>query len=124
MATLVLTAMGTALGGPIGGAIGAVLGQGFDQNVLFKPKGREGPRLSELDVQTSTYGSQVPQIFGAMRVAGTVIWATDLNENKQKSGGGKGRPSVQSYSYSVSLDRKSVVEGKSVVDRVEMGGDR
>src|SRR3546814_4507841 len=73
MATLVLTAMGTALGGPIGGAIGAVLGQGFDQNVLFKPKGREGPRLSELDVQTSTYGSQVPQIFGAMRVAGTVI---------------------------------------------------
>src|SRR3546814_3417408 len=97
MATLVLTAMGTALGGPIGGAIGAVLGQGFDQNVLFKPKGREGPRLSELDVQTSTYGSQVPQIFGAMRVAGTVIWATDLNENKQKSGGGKGRPSVTSY---------------------------
>src|SRR3546814_18778015 len=103
MATLVLTAMGTALGGPIGGAIGAVLGQGFDQNVLFKPKGREGPRLSELDVQTSTYGSQVPQIFGAMRVAGTVIWATDLNENKQKSGGGQGRPSVTSYSYSVSF---------------------
>src|SRR3546814_15292805 len=95
--------MGTALGGPIGGAIGAVLGQGFDQNVLFKPKGREGPRLSEPDVQTSTYGSQVPQIFGAMRVAGTVIWASDLNENKPKSGGGKGRPSVRSYSYSVSL---------------------
>src|SRR3546814_20336289 len=38
-----------------------------------------------------------------MRVAGTVIWATDLNENKQKSGGGKGRPSVTSYSYSVSF---------------------
>src|SRR3546814_18553628 len=38
-----------------------------------------------------------------MRVAGTVIWASDLNENKQKSGGGKGRPSVTSYSYSVSF---------------------
>src|SRR3546814_18155044 len=38
-----------------------------------------------------------------MRVAGTVIWATDLNENKQKSGCGKGRPSVTSYSYSVSF---------------------
>src|SRR3546814_13132789 len=38
-----------------------------------------------------------------MRVAGTVIWATDLNENKQKSGGGKGRPSVTSSSYSVSF---------------------
>src|SRR3546814_11784717 len=97
-ATLVLTAMGTALGGPSGGAIGAVLGQGFYQNVLFKPKGREGPRISELDVQTSTYGSQVPQMFGRMRGTGTVIWATDLNEHKQKSGGGKGRPSVPSDS--------------------------
>src|SRR3546814_14722593 len=71
----------------------------FPYTTLF----RSGPRLSELDVQTSTYGSQVPQIIGAMRVAGTVIWATDLNENKQKSGGGKGRPSVTSYSYSVSF---------------------
>ncbi|MBB4641724.1 hypothetical protein [Rhizorhapis suberifaciens] len=80
MATLILTAVGTALGGPLGGTIGAVLGQVVDQNVLFKPKGREGPRLDRLEIQTSTYGSQVPRIFGKMRVAGTVIWATDLNE--------------------------------------------
>lgn len=103
MATLVLTAVGTALGGPIGGAIGAVLGQAVDQNILFKPKGREGPRLERLDVQTSTYGSQVPRIFGKMRVAGTVIWATDLKETKKKSGGGKGRPSATTYSYSASF---------------------
>jgi hypothetical protein len=103
MATLVLTAVGTALGGPIGGAIGAVLGQAVDQNLLFKPKGREGPRLERLDVQTSTYGSQVPKIFGRMRVAGTVIWATDLKETKKTSGGGKGRPSSTTYSYSASF---------------------
>lgn len=103
MATLVLTAVGTVLGGPLGGAIGAALGQSVDQNILFKPKGREGPRLAELDVQTSTYGSQVPRIFGTMRVAGTVIWATDLKEKKKKSGGGKGQPSSTTYSYSVSF---------------------
>ena len=103
MATLVLTAVGTVLGGPIGGAIGAALGQAVDQNILFKPKGREGPRLDRLDVQTSTYGSQVPQIFGRMRVAGTVIWATDLKETKKKSGGGKGRPSTTTFSYSASF---------------------
>jgi hypothetical protein len=103
MATLVLTAVGTALGGPIGGAIGAVLGQAADQNLLFRPKGREGPRLERLDVQTSTYGSQVPKIFGRMRVAGTVIWATDLKETKKTSGGGKGRPSTTTYSYSASF---------------------
>src|SRR3546814_5901761 len=38
-----------------------------------------------------------------MRVAGSVIWATDLIERRTKSGGGKGRPSVTEYSYAVSL---------------------
>ena len=100
MATLVLTAVGSAIGGPVGGAIGAFVGQQFDQNALFKPKGREGPRLQELAVQTSSYGSQVPRLFGRMRVAGTVIWATDLKETRSREGGGKGRPSTTIYSYS------------------------
>ncbi|RJG56720.1 hypothetical protein D0Z70_05115 [Sphingobium terrigena] len=103
MATVVLSAVGTVIGGPIGGAIGALIGNAIDHAVLFKPKGREGPRLNELQVQTSSYGTQVPQLFGTMRVAGTVIWATDLRETKTKSGGGKGRPSVTSYSYSASF---------------------
>lgn len=103
MATLVLTAVGTAVGGPIGGAIGAAIGQQVDQNILFKPNGREGPRLQELAVQTSSYGSQIPRIFGRMRVAGTVIWATDLKETRESNGGGKGRPSSTTYSYSACL---------------------
>ncbi|VWX61297.1 GTA baseplate fiber-binding domain-containing protein [Sphingorhabdus sp. 109] len=100
MATLVLSAVGTAIGGPIGGTIGAIIGQQVDQNILFKPKGREGPRLQELAVQTSSYGSQIPRIFGRMRVAGTVVWATDLKETRSREGGGKGRPSTTIYSYS------------------------
>lgn len=103
MATVVLTAVGSVLGGPIGAAIGAVIGGVIDSEVLFKPKGREGPRLSDLQVQTSTYGAQVPRLFGTMRVAGTVIWASDLKETRSRSGGGKGRPSVTSYSYSASF---------------------
>lgn len=103
MATLVLTAVGSAIGGPIGGAIGAIIGQQVDQNILFRPKGREGPRLQELAVQTSSYGSQVPRIYGKMRVAGTVIWATDLKETRTREGGGKGRPSTTVYSYSACL---------------------
>lgn len=103
MATVVLTAVGTALGGPIGAAIGAVLGNVIDREILFKPKGREGPRLSDLQIQTSTYGAQIPRLFGTMRVAGTVIWATDLKEVRSKSGGGKGQSSVASYSYSASF---------------------
>ena len=103
MATIVLTALGTAIGGPLGGAIGGLIGNAFDHAVLFKPKGMEGRRLTDMQVQTSTYGSQLPKLFGTLRVAGTVIWATDLKETKNRSGGGKGRPSVTTYSYSASL---------------------
>jgi len=102
MATLVLTAVGTAVGGPIGGAIGAILGQRADAEI-FKPKGRQGPRLGELAVQTSSYGAAIPQLFGSMRVAGTVIWATDLKEDRTSAGGGKGRPKTTNYSYSASF---------------------
>ncbi|HEY1125950.1 MAG TPA: phage tail protein, partial [Sphingobium sp.] len=101
MATLVFTTLGTALGGPIGGAIGALAGQAIDAQI-FKPKGRSGPRLSDLSVQTSRYGAQLPRIFGRMRVAGTVIWATDLKESSSTSGG-KGQPSVTTYSYPASF---------------------
>lgn len=102
MATLVLTAVGSAIGGPIGGAIGAAIGQQADR-ALFAPKARDSARLKELAVQTSSYGTTIPAIFGAMRVAGTVIWATDLIERRVKSGGGKGRPATVNYSYSVNM---------------------
>jgi len=103
MATLVLTVVGSVLGGPIGAAIGASIGQVVDHAVLFKPKGREGPRLADLRIQTSRYGDQIPQLFGAMRVAGTVIWATDLVEHRSTSGGGKGKPKTTTYTYSTSF---------------------
>ncbi|KQM73936.1 GTA baseplate fiber-binding domain-containing protein [Sphingomonas sp. Leaf20] len=102
MATLVLTAVGSAVGGPIGGAIGALIGRSVDGLVL-RPGRREGPRLTELAVQTSSYGSQIPALFGTMRVAGTVIWASDLIETRSRSGGGKGQPSVSTYSYAASF---------------------
>jgi hypothetical protein len=103
MATLVLTAVGQVLGGPIGGAIGSVVGQYVDQTIIFAPKARHGPRLGDLSVQTSSYGSPIPKIFGTMRVAGTVIWSTDLIESRAASGGGKGRPKTINYSYAASF---------------------
>ena len=54
-------------------------------------------------MQTSSYGWAIPQLFGTLRVAGSVIWSTDLIESKSKSSGGKGQPDVTSYSYSVSF---------------------
>lgn len=102
MATLVLTALGTAIGGPIGASIGALIGQQVDQRI-FAPSGREGPRLRELAISTSSYGQPIPRQFGRMRVPGTVIWSTDLIESKRKQKGRKGQPSTTVYSYSASF---------------------
>ncbi|HEY0621765.1 phage tail protein [Sphingomonas sp.] len=102
MATLVLSTIGGAIGGPIGSMIGSMAGQFIDRELLFKPKGREGPRLSELKMQTSSYGTPLPKLFGTLRVAGSVIWATDLVEHRHREGG-KGRPTTTTYSYTASF---------------------
>ena len=116
MATLVLTTVGRLVGGPIGGAIGAVVGQVIDRR-LFAPKAREGPRLGDLSVQTSSYGTAIPKIFGTMRVAGTVIWSTDLIESRATTGA-KGGPRAIEYSYTanfaVALSARPVLEVRRI----------
>lgn len=102
MATLVFSAIGTALGGPLGGALGALVGNQLDQAIGGSPK-REGPRLKELAVTTSSYGTAIARHYGRIRAPGTIIWSTDLVETKEKSGGGKGKPSVTSFNYTISF---------------------
>ncbi|MEP0392308.1 MAG: phage tail protein [Erythrobacter sp.] len=113
MATLLLTAVGTAVGGPIGGAIGAFIGQQVDQAVFGSS--RQGPRLKELTVTTSSYGQPLPRNFGRMRVAGSIIWATELQESSNKEGGSKGQPSTTTFSYSASF---AVALSSTPIDRV------
>jgi hypothetical protein len=95
----VLSTVGTVFGGPIGGAIGALIGQSIDQGLLGS--GGRGPRAGDLSVQTSSYGTQIPRAYGTMRVAGSVVWATDLAESSATTGA-KGQPDT-TYSYSVSF---------------------
>lgn len=116
MATLVLqyagSAVGNALGGPVGAlvgrAAGAVAGQFIDQ-ALFggKAKRVSGPRLEDLHVQSSGEGNPIPQVFGRVRLAGQLIWATRFDEvasTRTEKAGGKGAPSagkteVTEFSY-------------------------
>jgi len=125
MAGLVLGAVGTALGpligdisflgltitgAQIGGAIGALIGSEIDS--LLMPGTnikRSGPRLSDVNIQSSTEGAPVPRLYGRMRVAGQLLWATKFKETATttRSGGGKGGPSVTvtetDYTYSISF---------------------
>jgi hypothetical protein len=117
MAALVLSVAGAAAGavfgpaGAIAGRIaGALVGNIIDKK-LFGPGDQNvvGPRLADLDVMASTEGAPIPRVYGRARLAGQVIWATQLEEvassSTASSSGGKGhlvsgpRTTTTSYSY-------------------------
>ena len=88
MAALVLSVAGAAAGavfgpaGAIAGRIaGALVGNIIDRK-LFGPGDQNvvGPRLADLDVMASTEGAPIPRVYGRARLAGQVIWATQLEE--------------------------------------------
>jgi len=59
----------------IGGTAGQIIsGMTTDATKTY------GPQLENLHIQTSTYGTAVPEVFGVMRIAGNVVWAPDLIE--------------------------------------------
>ncbi|MBV1918962.1 MAG: phage tail protein [Sphingomonadaceae bacterium] len=101
MATLLFSAIGTAVGGPLGGVLGALVGQQVDKAIIGGGS-VSGPRLKELEVTTSSYGAALSRHYGRMRVPGSIIWSTDLQEASETQGG-KGQPDVTTYNYSVSL---------------------
>jgi len=102
MATLVLGAIGGALAGNWGAVAGIWLG-----SILFPLRlpDQEQGRMDDLKVTSSAYGVMVPIVFGTIRIAGNIIWATDLEEHEHTHRvGGKGaRVTVREYSYSVNI---------------------
>ncbi len=106
MATLLLAAAGSALGGAmgigamVGQAIGGIAGAVIDRALLHSGASVTGPRLADLDVQSSSEGADVPRVYGRVRLAGQVIWATRYEETVvEETHGGKGGVSSTSYRY-------------------------
>lgn len=94
---------GASLGWTAGQLIGGWLG---GNNVDVPPS--FGPRLSDLKVQTSTYGNVIPRAFGTVRIAGNIIWAPPITEvattttveSGGKGGGGQSSSQEQTtYAY-------------------------
>ncbi len=120
MATLLLSAAGAAVGAGFGGtvlglsgavigrAVGATLGRVIDQRLMGSgSRAVETGRVDRFRLTGAGEGASVGKVWGRMRVAGQVIWASRFTEHATRSGGGgKGAPSapkVTEYSYSVSL---------------------
>ncbi len=119
MATIVLAAAGAAIGGSIGGgvlglssvligrAVGATVGRVIDQRLLGAgSEPVEQGRVDRFRLVGASEGAPIAQVYGRMRMAGQVIWATNFEEIATTSGGGKGAPAgprTTEYSYRVSI---------------------
>jgi hypothetical protein len=98
-------AVGFLVGGPAGALIGAGIGLAGSALVGGLGVGYDGPRLSDLSVQTSTYGADIPRVYSTITVAGNVLWLENnkLRERVRKSGGGGkgggGGAETKTYTY-------------------------
>lgn len=85
-------ALGASIGGMVGGAIDP-----------FKGLQVDGPRLGDRQVQISTYGAVLPQVFGMLfALFGNVFYVENnaLKEVATTEGGGKGGGGTQTTTYS------------------------
>ena len=111
MATLLLQAAGAALGGvfgaagaAIGTAAGALGGYMIDTALINSTRHVEGARLAGARPLTAEEGQPMARVFGQARISGTVIWATRFEETaRSERQGGKGGPTVTTYSYFANL---------------------
>ncbi len=98
----------TISGAQIGGALGAFLGSEIDA-ALSPGQHRTGPRLSDTNIQASTEGAAIARLYGRVRAAGQLIWASQYKESTAttSAGGGKGfgasSASETDYVYSISF---------------------
>lgn len=71
----------------------------------FGPKETEGTRLEDLSVQTSTYGADIPRLYGTISMAGNILWLEGgklkevVKKNKKGGKGGASTTPTKTYTY-------------------------
>lgn len=117
MAELALAAAGAGIGGSLfsgavftaagGFTIGAQIGwiAGGMLASSFQTQKVQGPRLNDLTVTGSAYGSPVPYVFGSPRISGQWIWSSQKREiSTTTSRRAKGGPKIQSPNFTYEAD--------------------
>ncbi|MFN4101976.1 MAG: glycoside hydrolase TIM-barrel-like domain-containing protein, partial [Pararhodobacter sp.] len=119
MATLLLSAAGAAIGANFGGAVlglsglvigravGATVGRMIDQRLLGLGSGSvDTGRIQRLQITGAGEGVPLPRIWGRMRTAGHVIWASQFEEipgGSRRTKGGLGPRVTEESRYTLSL---------------------
>ena len=132
MASIVLGNIGASVGrslggvfaGAVGQAIGGFAGYMLDQAIFSKNQSinTQDHKIGGIHVQTASYGSMIPILYGKVAVCGNIIWATKLKttpHTQTERSGGKGYKVTrthQSFTYSISL-AIAICEGK--IDAIE-----
>jgi hypothetical protein len=89
MAVLVLAAAGAGMGSGfamagLGLGIAAAMGAFSAAGSLPNADAYQvGPRLEDLKAQSSAHGAMIPLVYGITRVAGNVIWSTDITATSE-----------------------------------------
>lgn len=119
MATLLLSAAGAAIGANVGGAVlglsglvigravGATLGRLIDQRLLGLGSGSvDTATIKRLQITGAGEGVPLPRLWGRVRTAGHVIWASDFAEipgRSRRTKGGLGPKVTEASRYVVSV---------------------
>ena len=110
--TIVGAVIGFFAGGPAGAVQGAAIGYGIGQGMtVTELDAVEGPRNTDLQVQTSQYGSFIPRVYGDFIITGNVFWVKgnaikEVKHTETIEQGGKGGGSEQdqtTYTYQTTL---------------------
>lgn len=101
-----------------GWAIGSAIGGYYDYTQMPDVV---GPRLDDLKAQVSAYGHPVALHWGRNRVAGNVIWKTDLVEHEHSQDSKGGGPEQKSYTYTCSF---AVLASQGEVDIIKVWANK
>lgn len=121
MASILLSSAASSIGigGVFGKLAGSFVGRSIDSRIFGSDASyhSNGHRLKDFSIQSSSYGSLIPIIYGTVRTAGNIIWAKELKEKASTSTattrtkGGKINRSHTDYAYFASL-AVSICEGE------------
>lgn len=98
------TPIGPFLGASIGATLGGMIGGVVDYVTAADQVNRQ-ESIAELQVQTSSYGQPMPQLFDTFRLAGNIIFISPKKVHlHRREEGGKGGPSKVSITKTYSVD--------------------
>lgn len=121
MASILLSSAASSIG--LGGVFGKLAGSFIGRAVDFRIFGSDvsyhshGYRLRDYSIQSSSYGSIIPIVYGTVRTAGNIIWAKEIKEKAAtntattRTKGGKINRMHTDHSYFASL-AVSICEGE------------